>query len=82
MLNVLPTEHALTVSLGLGDGTLLGREVAVLERPVEWMRYCEVCDGEKRFVAEMECQSGLIGYCANCGEEGFAPFTRAIGEAC
>lgn len=75
-----PTETSCEYSAGLKDGTF--REVAVLERPVEWMRYCEPCDGEKRFVAEIECVSGLIGYCANCGEEGFAPFTRAIGETC
>lgn len=76
-----PTETSCEYSAGLKDGTFLGREVAVLERPVEWMRYCEACDGEKKFVAEMECATGLIGHCANCGDERLVPFTRSTGEA-
>jgi hypothetical protein len=67
-------------SAGLEDGGFLGRELVVLEHPVEWMRYCEVCQSEQRFVADMECASGLIGHCANCGEGKRVPFTRTVGE--
>ena len=79
MRTSLPTEPS-SDSAGLEGGGFLGRELAVLERPVEWMRYCEVCESERRFVADMECATGLIGHCANCGEERIAPFTRTTSE--
>lgn len=48
---------------------------------VEWMRYCESCDRETRFIADRVYISGLIGACTSCGEERIAPFTRGNSEA-
>ena len=51
-----------------GDG------VALLSTPVEFMRYCEDCDQETKFVADLVCATGLVGRCAKCVE--------ALGENC
>lgn len=56
--------------------------VAVLEIPIEWMRWCESCDSEQRFVAGWICDAGLVGCCAVCGAESVARFTRVNSEAC
>lgn len=50
--------------------------LAALGVPVEWMRFCTTCDSEQRFVADRECSYGLVGSCANCGEERVVPFSR------
>lgn len=52
-----------------------------LEPVVEWMRYCEECDQETRFMADRVYISGFIGACTSCGEERIAPFTRGNSEA-
>jgi hypothetical protein len=52
--------------------------MASLSVPVEWMRICERCGGEQRFVAGWVCKFGLVGCCAVCGEERIAPFTRTV----
>lgn len=70
----LPTDTCDAV--GLGDGTDPGEGTAVLAVPIEWMRFCDVCESEQRFVADQECEFGLVGRCANCGEERFVRFTR------
>lgn len=54
--------------------------VANLEPPVEWMRFCRICDVERRFIADRVCVSGLIGCCVDCGDERIAPFTRVNSE--
>lgn len=51
-----------------------------LDISVEWMRYCETCEKEARFVAGKECCFGLIGECTGCGEERVAPWMRVNGE--
>jgi len=51
-----------------------------LSSPVEWMRYCPVCQKESRFVADRICASGLIGNCSGCGDERIAAFTRTNAE--
>jgi hypothetical protein len=48
--------------------------------PVEWMRFCFVCDSEQIFVAGWECERGLVGCCLGCGDERIAPFTRMTSE--
>lgn len=78
-----PTETDFSVGLEDGSVFYLGRVpgVAVLEVPVEWMRFCEVCNCEQRFVADMECPIGLVGRCSNCWDVRIAPYTRTVGEA-
>lgn len=73
----LPTDSC---DVGLEDGALRGGS-AVLVVPIEWMRFCSACESEQRFVADQECDFGLVGRCANCGEERFVPFTRTTGRA-
>lgn len=51
-----------------------------LHVPVEWMRYCDVCDLERIFVANTHCGHGLIAKCSHCGDERLAPFTRANSD--
>ena len=53
-----------------------------LDAPVEWMRYCERCESEQRFVADREAVAGLLGACSKCGEERIAPFTRTNSDDC
>ena len=54
--------------------------VANLDPPVEWMRFCRICQREVRFVADRVCLSGLLGECTVCGDERIAPFTRVNSE--
>jgi len=51
-----------------------------LDCPVEWQRYCFVCDSEQRFVADRECLYGLVGCCSKCKAKRIAPFTRMNSE--
>jgi hypothetical protein len=44
--------------------------------PVEWMRYCEECDAERRFVASERCSIGLIAACTKCGDKRLVRFSR------
>lgn len=55
--------------------------IADLNPPVEWMRFCNACERDERFVANRVCLQGLIGSCTNCGDERIAPFTRTNAEA-
>jgi hypothetical protein len=64
-------------SVGVRNGdSLRWGGVAVLDQCVEWNRYCEVCDRERRFTAALCCARGLIGVCAACGSEIVAPWSR------
>ncbi|HEY3972352.1 MAG TPA: hypothetical protein VGM18_05060 [Candidatus Sulfotelmatobacter sp.] len=54
--------------------------VAVLNLPVEDMRWCATCGREECFVAFLEGAAGRIGSCLGCGEISFVPFTRATTE--
>lgn len=47
---------------------------------VEWMRYCDVCNSEQRFVANTRCDAGLIARCVNCGDLRLAPVTHTDAE--
>jgi hypothetical protein len=51
----------------------------VLHIPVEWMRYCEVCDSEQCFIARWRCESGLVCQCTRCSDTRVAPYTRTDG---
>jgi len=51
-----------------------------LQAPVEWMRYCEACQEDQRFIADLRCDSGLIARCSKCGDERVVPFSRSEGE--
>lgn len=55
-------------------------DAARLELPIEWMRFCYVCNSDKLFVAYGVCSSGLVGCCLGCGDERIAPFTRVNSE--
>jgi len=46
---------------------------------VEWMRYCEECDGDRRFVAHWRCDVGLIAKCSTCGELRIVRVSRSEG---
>jgi len=52
-------------------------DIAALEAPVQFMRFCEKCDSEQIFIAGWECDRGLVGYCVGCSDERIAPFTRS-----
>lgn len=54
--------------------------IATLDVPVEWMRFCQQCESEQRFVADRVCVHGLIGACTRCGDERIANFTRTTWE--
>jgi hypothetical protein len=69
------------VSLGKTVVLELYPNLHILETSVEWMRFCDVCNAEHRFVANVRCSTGLVGCCSNCEEYGIAPFTRANSEA-
>lgn len=56
------------------------RQFLQLDSPVQWMRFCYVCNGDHVFVADRVCNSGLVGTCSNCGDERIAPFTRVNSE--
>ena len=68
------------ISLSVPVETVL-RSAIPLEVEVEFMRFCERCDAETRFVADRLCAVGLVGECCACGDERIAPFTRTTGEA-
>jgi hypothetical protein len=53
----------------------------VLDRPIEWDRFCLKCQAQVLFVATRFCANGLIGKCSGCGDERVAPFTRTNSEA-
>jgi hypothetical protein len=54
--------------------------VESLHIPIEWMRYCEVCQSDRRFVAYRRCDSGLIACCSKCGDERIAYLSRSEGQ--
>lgn len=74
-----PTAPGSVGMLGGGGESLGG--LAVLEHPVEWMRFCEVCQSEQCFVAEFVFANGLFARCTKCGDERVAAFTRTTTEA-
>jgi hypothetical protein len=67
-------------SAGIEDGGAPIPLVAVLDLPVEWMRFCDVCDAVTPCKAELECASGLLAVCQFCGAERVARFTRTNSE--
>ena len=75
-----PPEAPGRMPVSIEGGDLPGRGIAVLDLPVEWMRFCGHCDSEQRFVAGWICDAGLVGCCAVCGAESVAPFTRMNSE--
>jgi hypothetical protein len=50
--------------------------IANIEPPIEWMRYCSICDKETEFIADRVCLSGLVGNCLGCGDERISPYSR------
>ncbi len=81
----LPTENRVPPhSVGIvdedGAEILGGGTVAVLDRAVEWMRFCYSCNGLHLFIADRECFDGLIGRCSHCSDERIAAFTRVNSE--
>jgi hypothetical protein len=52
-----------------------------LHIPVEWMRYCVVCESEQCFVAHERCANGLICSCSKCGDRRVVSFTRTNSHA-
>jgi hypothetical protein len=53
--------------------------IEIMGIPVEWMRYCEVCDSEQCFIANERCAVGLICHCTKCGDKRLVRFTRTGG---
>ncbi len=81
----LLTENAVPVGLEGGDqasGEAEGAalEILTLPIPVEWMRFCDVCQEERRFVAGIVLANGLLGECSSCGDVRVAAFTRVNSE--
>jgi hypothetical protein len=68
------------LSAGFEFGEFLGRGLAVLETPVEWQRFCDVCECDRRFLAEFVCADGLLCHCTMCLDQRIAPFTRTTTE--
>jgi hypothetical protein len=68
-------------AVGSERGDRLGGGVAALETQIQWMRFCEKCESEERFVAGWACDFGLIGCCSVCGAEALVRFTRTNSEA-
>lgn len=55
-------------------------DAELLESPIEFARYCAVCDSEQTFKADRILGvRGLVGSCSRCGDEKFVPFTRTTG---
>jgi hypothetical protein len=50
--------------------------------PVEFSRYCVVCDSMQAFIADYETDYGLWGYCRRCGDERIQPWTRITVKEC
>lgn len=64
-----------------GEGGAYSPLVTVaLAIPVEWMEFCYHCQEEHRFVANEDCEFGLIAKCVNCWHERIAPFSRSVSE--
>lgn len=63
------------VSVAIEDVTNMPLDV-----PIEWMRFCYVCNGDHLFIADRVCNSGLVGTCSNCKDERIAAFTRVNSE--
>lgn len=70
------------------EGVVCGAERAAaldlprrLDRTVEFMRWCDVCEALEQFTAAWQCEAGLLGCCRGCGDERIAPWTRTT-EAC
>ena len=74
------TPYALPRSVSPEDGRE-GVTTAVLEVPVEWMRWCAHCESEQHFVAGWYSLVGLIGICLCCGDPALATYTRRNSEA-
>lgn len=51
-----------------------------LSVPIEETRFCATCLQLQAFIADRECDLGLLGKCQGCGEEFFRPFTRTIAS--
>lgn len=51
-----------------------------LQVPIEEMRYCSKCDSVQLFVADRDCEFGLVGVCHGCGDEFLRPFSRTTTE--
>lgn len=51
-----------------------------LETPVEFNRFCAMCEREKTFIATLGWEHGLIGECTGCGVPRLAWFTRTVSE--
>ncbi|HXM64460.1 MAG TPA: hypothetical protein VN950_26605 [Terriglobales bacterium] len=79
-MNLLTDNSAPPCSVSLrgqrGDSVIVA-----LATPVEFMRFCEICDAEQIFVAAWQCEAGLLGCCLGCGEERLVRFSRVNGEA-
>jgi len=56
-------------------------DVQALAVPVEWMRYCPVCDAERAFYADHRNFYGLVGRCTRCGDARVLRVTREESEA-
>lgn len=56
-------------------------QIRMLSTPVEWMRWCPVCEAMQSFVADRELAFGLLGCCMGCGNAFWTPFTREVSEA-
>jgi hypothetical protein len=59
------------------DTTLITEPLII---PIEWMRYCEPCDGEQLFVARWRCPAGLIAQCTKCGDQRLARWNRTHSD--
>jgi len=49
--------------------------------PVEWMRYCEICDRERCFIARFRAERGFVARCTSCGTLRLAPYTRTNSDS-
>ena len=75
-----PIPHISVSVEGGGSGSSAVLDFQILPTQVEWMRFCEPCNSEQRFVAGWICDAGLIGCCSVCGAESVARFTRTNSE--
>ena len=73
-----PSMPQTSVALEGGDSPVRG--LAALDPHREFMRFCEVCESEQRFVAQFELGNGLWGCCTTCGDERVVPYTRTVIE--
>jgi hypothetical protein len=56
-------------------------QITFLSVPVEWPRWCSVCESNCLFIADRELAFGLMGQCQGCGNHFWTPFTRATSRA-